>query len=270
MRKVFLFCAAVAGLLATGSCGRCGSTLEKKFPVIWADGFNLEAHRGLSDEMPENTMASFLAAAEVGRPVYQGMESDVQMTSDSVLVMFHDSKVDRTTDGTGKVSSFTFEELRALDAGNGEKVPTLECYLDCCRQAGLIPYIELKSEDPECVRRTFAALDSLGWKSGEYVITSFHLDALVLAQELCDAPLEYMNGKMTLEDVDKAMSLIRRNLVIRPSAVKMDQELVDGCRERGLMMEAYGLPVGDRQLLDQLIAWGVRGATCNSYKGLGR
>ena len=270
MRKVVILCAAVAGILATGCRSHSENVLEKKFPAIWADGFNLEAHRGLSDEMPENTMASFRAAASVGRPVYQGMESDVQMTADSVLVMFHDSKVDRTTDGTGNVSSFTFEELMKLDAGNGEKVPTLECYLDCCRQSGLIPYIELKSEDPECVRRTFAALDSLGWKSGEYVITSFHLDALVLAQNLCDAPLEYMNGKMTLEDVDKAMSLVRHNLIIRPSAKKVTRELVEGCRVRGLMMEAYGLPVGDRELLDSLMFWGVKGVTCNSYKGLGR
>lgn len=242
--------------------------MEQKFPKIWAEGFNLEAHRGFSDEFPENTEASFRAAVEVGRPHYQGMESDVQMTVDSVIVMIHDSKVDRTTDGTGAVKDYRYEDLVMLDAGNGEKVPTFECYLDYCREAGFIPYVELKTDDRAAILRAFAILADKGWKDGDYVVTSFKLDALAFAATLCDTPMEYMAASFTPEKVDEAVAAIPANLVIRPKASGITQELVDLCAGKGLLMEAYGLPVGDKPLLDSLKAWGVKGVTCNSWKGL--
>ena len=87
------------------------------------------AHRGWCSEYPENTMEAFRAAVELG---VDQIETDVRMTKDGVLVLIHDDLVDRTTNGTGKVSEMTFDELRALDAGikkdekfAGAKVPTL-------------------------------------------------------------------------------------------------------------------------------------------------
>lgn len=265
--KRFIPVFAVAAALLS-SCASGPVTMEQKFPKIWADGFNLEAHRGFSDEYPENTEASFRAAAEVGRPHYQGMESDVQMTADSVIVMIHDDKVDRTTDGTGAVKDYRYEDLILLDAGNGEKVPTFECYLDYCRKAGFIPYVELKTDDRAAILRTFAILADKGWKDGDYVVTSFKLDALAFAATLCDTPMEFMAGRFKPEKIDEVMAAIPNNLVIRPKAANITQELVDLCAERGLPMEAYGLPVGDKPLLDSLKAWGVKGVTCNSWKGL--
>ena len=87
------------------------------------------AHRGWCEEYPENTMEAFRAAIELG---VDQIETDVRMTKDGVLVLIHDDLVERTINGTGKVSDMTFEELRALDAGikkdakfAGAKVPTL-------------------------------------------------------------------------------------------------------------------------------------------------
>ena len=66
--------------------------------------FGLQAHRGLSNQFPENTA---LACREAGKiPYFFGMETDVQMTSDGVLVCMHDRSLDRTTDATGKVSDY--------------------------------------------------------------------------------------------------------------------------------------------------------------------
>ncbi|BCU71040.1 glycerophosphodiester phosphodiesterase [Stygiolobus caldivivus] len=80
-------------------------------------------HRGSPAYEPENTLRSFKKAIELGA---NGIEMDVRRTKDGKLVIIHDEEVDRTTNGKGKVSEYSFEELRKLDAGNGEKIPTLE------------------------------------------------------------------------------------------------------------------------------------------------
>ena len=73
----------------------------------------LIAHRGGSAEAPENTLAAFRSAKENGAI---GVEFDVDFTKDSRAVVIHDATVDRTTNGSGPVSSFTLEEIRKLDA----------------------------------------------------------------------------------------------------------------------------------------------------------
>ena len=75
----------------------------------------LVAHRGGSRLAPENTMAAFRAAVETWEA--DMLEMDVHLTRDGEVVVIHDDTVDRTTDGVGPVSSFTFAELRRLDAG---------------------------------------------------------------------------------------------------------------------------------------------------------
>ena len=75
-----------------------------------AQDFILQAHRGLSDKFPENTSLAFFEAAKI--PVYKGMETDVAMTKDGVLVCMHDRKLDRTTNGTDSLSKYTMKELQ--------------------------------------------------------------------------------------------------------------------------------------------------------------
>ncbi len=89
----------------------------------------LIAHRGLEDTHPENTLPAFEAALDLG----MGIEFDLAMTADGHVVVIHDETVDRTTDGSGRVSQMSLDELRELDAGDwkgeqfaGAKVPTLD------------------------------------------------------------------------------------------------------------------------------------------------
>lgn len=86
-------------------------------------------HRGACRDYPENTMAAFRAALDMG---VDQIETDVRMTVDGELVLVHDESVERTTDGMGKVRDFTLEEIKNLDAGShkdakfaGERIPTL-------------------------------------------------------------------------------------------------------------------------------------------------
>ena len=87
------------------------------------NGLIIIAHRGASSYEPENTMRSFKKALELG---CDAIEFDIRMSMDRQLVVMHDSKVNRTTDGTGHVRDKTVEELKDLDAGDGEKIPTVE------------------------------------------------------------------------------------------------------------------------------------------------
>lgn len=92
------------------------------------------AHRGWSAKYPENTMEAYKAA--VALDVDQ-IENDIRITKDGELVLIHDATVDRTTDGTGRVCDFTFEELQSLDAGvkkgeefKGAKIPKLVDFME--------------------------------------------------------------------------------------------------------------------------------------------
>jgi glycerophosphoryl diester phosphodiesterase len=87
-------------------------------------------HRGAAGYAPENTLASVQKAIDLG---VQRIEIDIQQTKDSVVVVLHDDRVDRTTNGIGNVADFTFEELQLLDAGSyfnsafkNERIPSLE------------------------------------------------------------------------------------------------------------------------------------------------
>lgn len=92
------------------------------------------AHRGAMETHPENTVIAFREAVRAGAHM---IEFDVQLTKDNRLVVLHDATVDRTTNGSGKVSELTFDEIRKLDAGSwkspefkGLKIPTFEEVLD--------------------------------------------------------------------------------------------------------------------------------------------
>jgi glycerophosphoryl diester phosphodiesterase len=86
------------------------------------------AHRGFSAHAPESTMAAFKKAREVGA---DGIEIDVRLSKDNKIVVMHDDKLDRTTNGAGRVKDYTLAELKALDAGSWfseqtaqERIPT--------------------------------------------------------------------------------------------------------------------------------------------------
>lgn len=92
-------------------------------PRVWG-------HRGAMDFAPQNTLPSFRLAAEQGA---DGVELDVQLTKDKVLVVFHDARVDALTDGKGPLSALTWAQVKGLDAGShfgpawkGTRIPTLE------------------------------------------------------------------------------------------------------------------------------------------------
>ncbi|MDX2320648.1 MAG: glycerophosphodiester phosphodiesterase family protein, partial [Moritella sp.] len=105
-------------------------------------------HRGAAALAPENTLASIKRAADEG---LNWVEIDTQLTADGIPVLFHDETVARCTNGSGKLASFTLNELKQLDAGSwfesafrNEKIPTLEEALQICLEKELSINLELK------------------------------------------------------------------------------------------------------------------------------
>jgi glycerophosphoryl diester phosphodiesterase len=107
--------------------------------------FMIVGHRGAAGYEPENTLLSFQKAIEIG---VDWVEMDMRRSADGHLVIIHDDTVDRTTNGHGKVSEMTLAELKKLDAGKGQKIPTLQEAIDFTKGKVKI-IIEIKEEGTE-------------------------------------------------------------------------------------------------------------------------
>lgn len=121
------------------------------------------AHRGLSAEAPENTMAAFRRAAEVDADF---IELDCHLSRDDVVVVIHDDTLERTTDGTGAVREHTWEELRRLDAGSrfapefrGQWIPRLDEVVSWARATTLRLSIDIKQPTPAWGRPPYAGIE---------------------------------------------------------------------------------------------------------------
>lgn len=128
-------------------------------------------HRGACGHEPENTLRSIRRALELGA---HGIEIDVRLV-DGELIVFHDSRLERTTDGRGAVARKRFADLRALDAGMGERIPTLREVFETVDRRAFIN-IELKggrtAAPVEALIREF--IEQHGWSYEHFLVSSFH------------------------------------------------------------------------------------------------
>ena len=161
--------------------------IEPVSPYKSAPGFFNIAHRGASYYAPENTMPAFKLAVEMNADM---IELDITLTRDGIPVVFHDQKLDRTTNGTGNIQHFLSRELGELDAGlwlnkefTGTRIPTLENVLEWA--SGTIALnIEIKKEailksiKPGIAEITCELVEQFGM-TDQVVISSFSDEALI-------------------------------------------------------------------------------------------
>ncbi len=157
------------------------------------DSIVLSAHRGFQPEGPENTVLSFEAAGKHG---FDYIETDVLMTADGELVCIHDSTLDRTTNGSGKIHAMTYAEILQyrvdtasygfdISSADSSKlyVPTFREYLEICKKYGAKPFIELKSVGKDVIKKTIdTALEYFA--SEDIVISSSSLSLLQTSYNL--------------------------------------------------------------------------------------
>ncbi len=147
-------------------------------------------HRGARGYAPENTMASFQMALDMG---VDGIELDVQMTKDGRVVVCHDHSIDRTSNGTGWIIEHTRDELRELDFGSwfspkfaGEKIPTLREVLQWAFPTRLIINIEIKNGPViyENIEEKVSALIRECRMVDRVIVSSFYHPSLVRMKQL--------------------------------------------------------------------------------------
>ena len=220
------------------------------------------AHRGASRRAPENTMAAFRLAAQLGA---DGIELDVQLSKDGEAVVMHNSTVDRTSDGHGRVRDLLLAELRVLDAGGwfapeftGERIPTLA---EVLHELGprLVLNIELKTAtvfggglEAEVVRLVEDA--ALGER---VILSSFDPLALWRVRRLNphlstgllyapDSPL-YVRGRW--------LQPLARPAALHPRWDMLDGPSVAAAQRRGLAVRPW--TCDDPDGLRRLAGWGV-------------
>ena len=131
---------------------------------------NIYGHRGAPAELPENTLIGFQRAKDLG--VY-GIELDVHLSKDGVAVVCHDETLDRTTNATGAIADFTVAELREVDAGNGQYVPTL---LEVLELVGDSMHVDIEVKANAAGK---AVLEDVQKVSGlRWLVSSFDWDVL--------------------------------------------------------------------------------------------
>jgi glycerophosphoryl diester phosphodiesterase len=133
-------------------------------------GFLSIGHRGAAGHEPENTLRSIRRALELGA---HGVEIDARLI-DGELIVFHDDRLDRTTNGHGAISRQCFAHLRTFDAGKGERIPTLREVFETVDRRAFIN-VELKGR--RCAAPVQALIrefvDERGWSAGHFLVSSF-------------------------------------------------------------------------------------------------
>ena len=231
--------------------------------------FTLIAHRGYSDEAPENTLAAFDLALERG---YRHFELDAQLTSDAMPVVVHDDDLDRTTDGHGRLRAHTLEAVRALSASASraeyasERVPTLDEVLE--RYAGRVRlHLELKSAEQELPAIVVDACNARGWAAPTetddvpgLTMTSFHVEQLYRSRRLLpDVQHGWLLTRITEADLDLTCELGLAEIC--PRADTLSADAVAAATARGVRVRAWGVRNEDDLL--QAARAGAWGTTVN-------
>lgn len=218
------------------------------------------AHRGASSYYPENTLSSFQAGLSMGA---NGIETDVHKTKDGVLVLFHDDKLDRVTDGQGPITDYTYEELlrltvRNAETGRTDKLLSLEDFLKAFAHLDLTFAIELKQAFIE--QETIDMLSRYGMR-GKTILTSFTFENLARAKAY--APDWKVGLLFSLARMPDPVSLIQSisGEQLCPYAPDLTQELADQYHALGYSVRAWG--VKDEKIMKQVIACGADGMTVN-------
>lgn len=225
------------------------------------------AHRGYSGRYPENTMLAFKEAAKTG---CAGIELDVQLTKDDVVVIIHDETIDRVTDGTGMVRDYTYEELKKFNAGvlfpevtEFQSIPTFQEYCAWVAGTGLETNIEIKTgiyyyEDIE--KKTAEIIRKYGLDK-KVMFSSFNHMSLVKVKTLMpDVECGALLGETGIGNPGYYCSTYGFECY-HPGYESLTKAIVDQCHKRGVKVNAW--TINGLHELEQLCEWGCDGVITN-------
>jgi glycerophosphoryl diester phosphodiesterase len=211
-------------------------------------------HRGAAGYEPENTLRSFEAAVRLGADM---TELDVHICSSGELVVIHDESVDRTTNGSGFIRNMTLGELKTLDAGKGEKIPTLKEVFS--KLLGRISVnIELKGpRTAEPVKEFIDDLIRRGeWCRENVLITSFDW---VMLRRLREISTDVRIGLLVYKNLDESLKVATEveAYSVNPYHKSIDSEFIG--RSHELNLRVYPWTVNEPEDIRRIVGLGVDG-----------
>ncbi len=216
-------------------------------------------HRGAPNHAPENTLRSFKVALEQGA---QMIELDIYRCATGELVVIHDNRLDRTTNGTGFVVDKGLDELQQLDAGEGEIIPTLTEVLNFI-SARVPVNIELKGPGTAEALSEFLTdyIPNSSWENDDFLVSSFDLPQLKQFHQLKpEIRHGALNGGIPLDLGGFAAPIDPWS--IHYSLEFVTKEMVDDAHRRGKKVFVYTIKcVEDKEIMQ---SWGVDGIFANS------
>jgi len=211
------------------------------------------AHRGASAYEPENTLRSVKKALELGADM---VEVDVRASRDGHIVVMHDPTVDRTTNGKGFIKDMTLKELKKLNAGLEETIPTLQEVAEMIRgKAHLV--VEIKV--PEIERKILQIIKE-SELDRQVLITSFYHPILKRVKKL--EPTIWTGVIVASRPIRAAqLALDANSNVLFPKHVYVDPQMVKEAHEHNLAV--YPWTVDTLNEIEPLIKMGVDGIVTN-------
>lgn len=197
-------------------------------------------HRGESAEAPENTLASFKLAMERD---LDAIEVDIHLTADKKVVCSHDVNTLRRCGKDLVITETNFDELRKLDAGNGEKIPLFSEVLKVLRP-GKQAYVELKGVDQALIPAMMEVVDSVGVDHRQIVVIAFHPDMVRECKRL------YPDLQVLL-----LIGIYRLDGGISVPNAELSYALMQGCDADGMDIRSYP-EVVDAELIRRVHAIG--------------
>jgi glycerophosphoryl diester phosphodiesterase len=200
------------------------------------------AHRGASGHAPENTLAAFERAVQLGAGF---IETDLHLTRDARFVAIHDSTLERTTNGAGAVHDFTLAQLRELDAGKwfdrefmDERIPTLEEVLKFSQEHDVVFYLEVKYDAAWGMHHALVAALQKTQSAARTVVISFDPSTLMAVHKLdASLMLGLLVEKASLDSVKTAVSVGARQIC--PSVSLATPDFVKETHESDLLVAAW-------------------------------
>ncbi|MBA4285543.1 MAG: glycerophosphodiester phosphodiesterase [Xanthomonadaceae bacterium] len=203
---------------------------------MFPNAFTVIGHRGARGHAPENTLLAIDTGIALGAP---WVEFDVQLHPSGALLVFHDLTLDRTTNGSGFLADQPLAALRALDAGGGQIIPTLEEVLDLVDQRVGVN-IELKSAGgtAEAVAAVIRSYVEAGWPVEKFLVSSFHLPELWEFKQLApEIPIGALLCGVPLDWAGCALELGAATLNL--SSEFVDQRLIADAHAHGIKVYVY-------------------------------
>jgi len=212
------------------------------------------AHRGAPGYEPENTLRSVKKALDLSVDM---IEFDVYALPDKSVVVMHDDKVDRTTNGKGYVIEKTLPEIKQLDAGKGEKIPTLQEVIDLVDHKVLVN-IELKGEKTAHIVADIITsyVEHKHWRYDDFIVSSFnHHELHTFKKLLPQVKISALVAHIPLNYAEFGEELGAYSVNLDMDFI--NQAFVDDAHKRGLKVFVY--TVNDHDDIARMKALGVDG-----------